>query len=308
MITILLGTYNGERYIRAQLDSILNQTFKNFKIIIQDDCSTDGTLAILKEYERKYPNIITVKINKKNTGSPKHNFLDMLINNKDDYLMLCDQDDVWKRDKIEITLKEMKKIEKNCGDKKPILVHTDLTVVDENLNLIYKSFKKQMNANYGKTSLNNIIIQNTLTGCTAMINRALSELITKEPAYCVMHDWWIVLIASAFGVISGIDDQTILYRQHGHNEIGAGNIRSLKYKINRLMKNDRIKEAIKETYSQSENFLEMYRHQLSKHQIELLEKYIEIPYQNKSKKIKTIIKYKFYKNTLTRKIAHLLFI
>lgn len=308
MITILLGTYNGEKYIKAQLDSILNQTFKSFKIIIQDDCSTDGTLSILKEYERNYPNIIQVKVNKKNTGSPKHNFLDMLINYKDDYIMLCDQDDVWNIDKIEITINEMKKLEKKYGTKKPILVHTDLTVVDEKLNIVHESFKKQMKANYKKTKLNNIIIQNTLTGCTAMINRALSQLITKEPNYCVMHDWWLVIIASAFGVVSGLHCQTILYRQHGDNEVGAGDMRSLKYKINRLINYNRVRQAIKETYEQSENFLNIYKNQLTKQQIELLKKYIEIPHQNKSKKIKTIIKYKFHKNTLTRKIAHLLFV
>lgn len=308
MITILLGTYNGKNYIREQLESLLNQTYKDFKIIIYDDCSTDDTYEILKEYQEKYSDKIFVLKNVRNSGNPKHNFINMLINHKDDYIMLCDQDDVWKEDKIELTLQEMKSVEGIYGINTPILVHTDLTVVDKNLNLIYKSFKHQMKANYDKTKLNNIIIQNTLTGCTGMINKALSSMILEEPEYCVMHDWWILLIASAFGVISHIDNKTILYRQHGKNEVGAGNIRSFKYRLGRLINNKRIKQAVNETYDQTENFLKMYWDKLSEEQRYLLKKYVEIPNLSKHKRIATIFKYGFHKNTLTRKIAHIMFI
>lgn len=307
MITILVATYNGEKYIREQLDSLLNQTVKEINIVICDDKSTDNTFSILKEYESKYSKKIKVVRNEVNTGSAKHNFFKMILENKDDYVMMCDQDDVWKKDKVEVTLNKMKELELKHGNRTPILVHTDLTVVDKDLNVISESYKYRMKANFNKTKLNNVIIQNIAAGCTTMINRSLCEII-REPKYCVMHDWWLVLVASAFGIVDHVDRSTIYYRQHGANEVGSGNIRSFKYRFKRLINNKDIKKAVNETYDQCENLIDTYKDKLSDNQIKLLENYISIPSKNKISKIRTIYKYDFHKNTFTRRIAHILFI
>ena len=214
MISILLASYNGEKYIAEQIESLLGQTIQDFKLFICDDKSTDGTFNIVAEYSQKHPEKIFAEQNSENSGGTKHNFLRMMINHKADYVMLCDQDDVWLPDKIEVTLARMKDMESEYGADTPLLVHTDLKVVNENLKTVSPSFKAAMNANYEKTRLRNQIIQNTLTGCTAMYNRALANLITDIPRFTVMHDWWLNVTASAFGRISAIDAQTVLYRQH----------------------------------------------------------------------------------------------
>lgn len=308
MITILMSTYNGAKYVQEQLDSLFEQTYQDFVIVINDDFSSDDTVNIIKNFQSQYPDKITLFENALNTGSPKYNFLKLMINHKDNYLMLCDQDDIWKPNKIELTLRYMRQAENTYGYSCPILVHSDLTVVDEDLNQISESFKSDMNADYSKTGLNQQIIQNTLTGCTAMYNRALSELITSEPEYTVMHDWWLILIASAFGHVIPIKEQTIYYRQHKNNEIGAKNVNRFSYKIHRLLNADDIKKSIHSTYPQAKSFLDIYRDVLSNEQIHLLEEYCSIPTLTKIGKWKKIVQLHTYKNGFTRNLGYFLFI
>ena len=229
MISILLASYNGEKYIAGQIDSLLNQTIQDFRLFICDDASTDDTYSMLSDYSNKNPGKIHVSRNRKNSGGAKHNFIEMMINHKDDYVMLCDQDDVWLPTKIEVTLAKMREMESEFGSETPLLVHSDLVVVSKKLETIFPSFKIAMNADYSKTELQNQIIQNTLTGCKVMYNKSLADLITEVPEYMVMHDWWLIIIASAFVVIGTINEPTILYRQHEDNDIGAKNVRSLNH-------------------------------------------------------------------------------
>lgn len=303
-----MATYNGEKYVAQQLDSILNQTYQNFKIVIYDDCSTDSTMDILNNYHKNNPDKIWVYQNEKNTSSAKYNFFNMMINYKDDYIMLCDQDDVWLPEKIQVTLDKMMELENKYGKDTPLLVHTDLVVVDDNLNVVSESFKEAMNADYTKTQLRQQIIQNTLTGCTCMYNNTAANLITEIPDYCVMHDWFLMLVVSAFGYIEAIPDKTILYRQHSDNQIGAKDVRTLRYKIYKLLHGNDVKAAIEQTYNQSESFLKIYRNKLKKDQIDLLEQYIEIPEKNKFGRWTTIVKLGVLKNGISRKIANFIFI
>jgi len=183
-----------------------------------------------------------------------------------------------------------------------------LRVVDKNLNVIFPSFKESMNANYNRTQLKDQLIQNTLTGCTAMYNRALANLIIKEPLYMIMHDWWLILSASAFGYVGHIDHQTILYRQHGQNQIGAKDVRTLQYKLKKLINYAEIKQAINDTYKQAASFLTCYRDKLTEQQIVLLETYCNIPRMNKFMRWRTICRLGTLKNGLFRKIANFIFI
>lgn len=308
MITILMATYNGEAYIKEQMDSLLNQTVQDFRICILDDCSTDKTFEIVTAYKSKYPDKIVATRNDKNSGSPKHSFFKLMIEYKDDYLMLCDQDDVWKPDKIECTLAEMKRMEQKYGKKTPILVYTDLTVVDSNLKVINPSFKNMLDVDYSRKSLQNLLGQNTLTGCTGLYNRALSEVITQEPEYCVMHDWWLILAACCFGEISAIEKQTILYRQHHNNSVGASDVKSLSYQIRRFFRGDDVRHAIEITYLQAQSFYDMYKDKLSEKQKIILQDYLSIPHLSKAKRIRKIIQGGYLKNTFVRKLGHILYV
>ena len=308
MISILLAAWNGEKYIAEQLDSLLSQTVQNFRLYVSDDCSADGTFQILQDYRRRYPDKIFITRRSQNSSNAKHNFFDLMTAHKDDYVMLCDQDDVWLPRKIELTLEKMKQLESLYGKEMPLLVHTDLHIVDAGLRVLCPSYRLAMNANYRRTELKDSIIQNILTGCTVMYNRALSELVQKEPDYMHMHDWWLMLIASAFGAIGHVDEQTILYRQHSHNSIGARDMRSPLYKCSRLLHAGQVRQAIAITYPQAQSFLDMYRSRLTREQIQFLESYCEIPRLPKWRRVQRLFQLGTLKNSLSRQIAHILFV
>ncbi|MCL1999354.1 MAG: glycosyltransferase family 2 protein [Turicibacter sp.] len=307
MISILMATYNGERFLQEQLDSVLSQTFSNFTIHVSDDCSTDSTWQILEEYAEKSPKI-RISRRHENTGSAKHNFLGLMTEIRDDYIMLCDQDDVWLPDKIEKTLAKMQSMERENGVNTPILVHTDLTVTDENLAVKNPSYKAAMNSDFSRTAFNQVLIQNTLTGCTALYNRALAELLTTAPKYCVMHDWWLKLVAAAFGRIGHLEEQTVLYRQHGGNAIGAKDVRTLSYKIGRLLNGGSVKEAIKITYPQAESLLDIYDNVLTLSQKQAIEKYCKIPQLGKLARWRTITELNSLKCGFFRNVAYFIFV
>jgi len=231
-IYILLATYNGEKYLREQLDSLFRQTYQNWILWIHDDNSEDNTVNIIKEYKKKYPDKIIFLDDNVSTGGAKENFAYLLnsIDDNFDYLMFCDQDDVWLEDKIEVTLNKMLELEKENPDK-PILVHTDLKVVDDKLNIISDSMFK-----YQKVNLNNqydlkkLVVENVVTGCTMMLNKKLVNIVKEIPKEAVMHDWWIAIMTLKMeGIIYFLNKSTVLYRQHSLNIVGARKIGFLYY-------------------------------------------------------------------------------
>lgn len=290
-----MATYNGRKFISEQIESILSQSFDNWHLYINDDNSTDNTFEIIKEYETKYPEKITVSKSLSSLGA-KGNFFKLTELAESEYIMFCDQDDVWKADKIERTLKLMQETENGKKDI-PALVHTDLCVVDEKLNVINPSYFRLSHIK-NEMALNRAIVQNCVTGCTMMVNKALLKLAGNNNKNIIMHDWWLYLIASAFGKIGFLNEATIKYRQHSKNEVGA---KGLKYR-----KKVEIKNSLIKTYNQAEHFYNVFKDILTDTQKKLLEGYINLPKYSKIKKIRTIFRYRFFKHSLLRKIIHLL--
>ena len=280
-ISILIATYNGERFIKEQLDSLLSQTYQDFIIYISDDNSSDATYSIVQDYTAKYPDKIFISQNDTNSGSAKLNFIQMMLKHKNDYIMLCDQDDVWLPDKIEKSFNKIREMEAQFGTSTSLLVHTDLTVTDEALNVLHPSFFKLEDVNTENKSLNKIVARCILTGCTAIYNRALADLIKTAPEFFVMHDWWLVLSASAFGKIETLHESTILYRQHSDNEIGVINVKTLSHIIHKLTHFHDAKKVLKDTYKQAECFLDTFYDILSPDQIDFLVQFCDIPNHNK---------------------------
>lgn len=308
MISILMATYNGESYLSEQIESILGQTVQEFQLFIQDDGSSDATYEIAKSYQAKFPNKIFVKRNNVSTGAAKHNFFSLMSKHQDDYIMLSDQDDIWLPDKIEKTLHKLQSLESDYGKDVPIAVHTDLKVVDRDLRVLSESFCNSANMDYSRKGFRYQLVQAIMTGCTVMYNHALSKFFLKEPEFMVMHDWWIMLTASAFGIVDNLNEPTILYRQHGNNAIGAANVNTLIYKLDRLRNWKEVKQSINETYQQANSFLKLFRDQLSTEQIRLLKVFCSIPQKNKLERWKTICELKVYRKGIFRKIAKFLFI
>lgn len=300
MVTVLLAVYNGEKYLEQQINSILSQTVNDIKIIIRDDGSTDKSPIIIDNFCREYPQKLS-KIVGEPTGSAKLNFAELLKYSDDDYIMFCDQDDVWMPDKIEKTLSAMHAAER--GGELPVLVHTDLTVADENLNIISNSFFEFQRLNQEKVTLPALLVQNYITGCTVMINRSLKKICGDIPQNCIMHDWWLALVAQLFGKIVCVNEPTLFYRQHKDNQVGAKasyGIALIKRKLKTL---GEVKKNYNDTYKQSGELLYRYADKLSENQREILENYLKIKNMNKFQKILAVQKYGFKKGTLLRVIG-----
>jgi len=215
-IDILLATYNGEKYLASQIESILNQTYTNFRLIISDDCSKDNTREIIQEYAQK-DNRIQYYFQENNLGYVK-NFEYLLTKVKNKIYALSDQDDVWDKQKIEKYLEKMK--EENAD-----LVFGDLEIVDENLNLINKSFNNYMNLTRKIEKCKNykmLYLYNCVTGCTILSKKEFLNKIIPIPnkSKHIFHDYWIALIVSLYGKISYVKEPYIKYRQHGDNQVG----------------------------------------------------------------------------------------
>ncbi len=216
-IDILLATYNGEKYIKEQIDSILNQTYADFNLIISDDASTDDTVKLLEEYANKDKRIILYK-QEKNIGST-NNFEFLLTKVENNYYMLSDQDDVWEKEKVEKSIKTI--INTNAD-----LVFSDLSVVDENLKTINESFCKlkgiykkiKKDKNYSALYLNNYV-----TGCTIISKKKFIKEILPLPKNkkYLIHDYWISIVISQKGKLEFIDEKLVKYRQHGKNQVGT---------------------------------------------------------------------------------------
>lgn len=298
MVDILMATYNGEKYIAEQIDSILNQNYEDWKLYIRDDGSNDKTLEIIKKYIYNYPEkIILIEDSKKNLGV-KLNFTELMKYSESDYCMFCDQDDVWLKDKITLTLNNMIDMESKYGKDTPILVHTDLKVVDTKLNILNESFWNFININPTRNNLNQLLVENTVTGCTAMINKSLRILSSDIPNECVMHDWWLAIIASTMGKICVVNDATILYRQHLNNQIGARRKSVLeKFKNTKIDFNN----------NQVKVFLDMYDLKLSNEQKEILHKFFMLDKANFIKRRYIFLKNKYFWNNKVRNIKVFLF-
>ncbi len=256
-IEIVLATYNGEKYLRAQLDSLFAQTRRADRILVFDDGSEDHTIDIINEYAKEHKEIILYK-NKKNLGYTK-NFLKGIKMSSADYVMLCDQDDIWKEEKIEKTLDKIKNTE--AGDKNtPVLVYTDAQIY-RGRKMKNCSFLRSSHFNTKKIDMNHLLMENKCMGCTVMINRALVGFLDRIPKGIRFHDWWLALIAAGFGRIGFLDEMTILYRQHEGNMVGGlDHADFLKDRFSNI--GDQV-ESIRQIYRQGAVFYHVYGDRLS---------------------------------------------
>jgi len=278
MIDIILATYNGERYLNDLLKSVLDsETLHAFNILISDDQSDDNTLHLIDEFvESAQARLVNCCYFKRGIIS---NFLGLIQHSNSRFIFFCDQDDVWLPHKIEVSLKKMQEMEANYGLQTPILVHTDLAVVDQNLNPIHPSFRQYQNLDpYPSNLLPRLLVQNFVTGCTMLINKPLKDLITPIPPEAIMHDWWIALTAATFGKIGYISEPTVLYRQHQKNNVGARKW-GLNYVLSRLNNLEKIRSDIQKTIIQAKKFRETFQEHLLPEQLHIIDTYINLPNQ-----------------------------
>ncbi len=313
MITIIMAVYNGQEYIREQLESLKDQTYTEWRLVIRDDRSSDKTAEIVKKFSDEVEQEVIFKVNEKPSGSAKNNFA-LLINDakESDYVMFCDQDDIWKKDKIEITFNKMKQAEERYGRDFPLLVHGDVEVIDENGNINADSMFEMSHIN-ADSKLPQILIQNHVTGCTMMCNKKLiagiSEYTSSE--YIIMHDYLAALYASVFGKIEVIKKPLLSYRQHSGNSVGAKNNNNPMYLLKRLANGRKsYKEAMETSRNQVKFFVEIYREELAAEkyceEYELMSGYASLGSRAKLYRIMFYKKNHIWKNGTIRKIMQVI--
>ena len=228
LVDILLATYNGAAYLAPQLDSLLAQTHGHFRLLVSDDGSSDDTLAILQRYQSAFGGRMVLLPNEAPNRAPAggvlRNFERLMRASAEDgraaYLSFCDQDDVWLPEKTARLLAAVQALEARTGDTTPCLAHSDLTVVDERLQVISPSFAAFQRIDPADVNARTLLSVNQVTGCAMLINRALLQLALPLPPEAVMHDWWLAVLSGS-GARHYLPEPLMQYRQHGRNQIGA---------------------------------------------------------------------------------------
>ncbi len=197
-ISIVMCTYNGEKYLREQLDSLISQTYPLYEILVQDDVSTDGTLQILKEYEQRYP-IIHVLQNEKNMGY-NANFSSAIYKATGDYLAISDQDDIWMPNKIE-------RLMSNIGNKG--MIFSKSVLFDENA----PEWKEHNYYSAPNVSLEELAFRNNISGHAVLVRR---DLLDRVPFWDsrYYYDWWLAIVAAYFDEIVFLDETLVRWRRH----------------------------------------------------------------------------------------------
>ncbi|MDE7297960.1 MAG: glycosyltransferase family 2 protein [Lachnospiraceae bacterium] len=281
VVQVLLSSYNGEKYIREQLDSILAQKEVRIKLLVRDDGSTDGTREILESYRNAHKNITVLY--GENAGVIKSFFALMEAAEEGaSYTALSDQDDVWLPDKLARAVRLLKEKESKeeeqrsktarepgCRECKiPLAYCSAKQLVDAEL----KPLKQAIRYPEVRTEFGNALVENMCTGCTCVMNEQLIKLIKgRMPEFTVMHDFWIYLVGTCFGTIIYDEESRILYRQHGGNELGAAGSLFESYR-----RRVRYHKQHQEQFSrQAAEFLRIYGNEMPEKKRKLAEEFIK---------------------------------
>ncbi|WP_299486764.1 glycosyltransferase family 2 protein [Acaryochloris sp. IP29b_bin.137] len=302
-VEIAIATFNGERYLSDQIQSILSQDYSDWRLLIRDDGSTDSTHKILQAFLQQEPRRLQWlnPVESQNIGVVC-NFNRLLEYSSSNYTFLCDQDDVWLPSKIKDSLQIIKQMEYQWGVETPILVHSDLHVVTAKLQLFHASFWRSHNLDPTRNTLRDLLVRNNITGCTVVINKALRKLALPIPNSIFMHDWWLALVATAFGKIAWLSKPTILYRQHQRNQVSAQS-QKLRYLVTRLQQPRRIREYYRKTQKQAQEFFNRYGSQLSAQDKEIVSAYCECENLGFCAKRQLLIRHKLFDIGLVRNLA-----
>lgn len=235
-VDILLATYNGAAFLGDQLDSILGQSDPDWRLLIRDDGSSDGTPELIQTFAAAHPGRVSVIDDGQGNLGVIGNFAALMVSSAAEYAMFCDQDDVWLPDKIANSRAAMAALEARHGGDRPLLVHTDLRLVDDALRELQPSYFQYKMIDPAKArALEWLLVQNFAPGCTMMLNRTLCNLAVPFPKDVLMHDWWAIQIAASLGAVDCVVEPLVLYRQHADNAAGA-NMRPLRESIAELMR------------------------------------------------------------------------
>ncbi|GAB3932123.1 glycosyltransferase family 2 protein [Mucilaginibacter myungsuensis] len=286
-----MATYNGGRYIEQQLDSLINQTYTNWELIIRDDGSTDDTLKIVKSYLKVHSKISLI-INETALKGSVSNFSTLYSLAKSrtavGHLMFCDQDDIWLVNKMEETMHLMQDVEKQQPHK-PVMIYGNLQMITADGEMINEEMNLMKELRFNRT-----LAQNYAFGCTIMINTNFIRVMESIPASAENHDYWICLVATAFAECRYLEKKLLLYRQHGNNATSQG--AGLKKRFARFTTGfaDQIK-TLTLRVKMFQRFLDFYRHDLDPDKLDVITDYLENLRRDRFSLIRAIFRNKIYK-------------
>ncbi len=319
IIDILLATYNGEAFLEEQLDSIAAQTHGDWRLIARDDGSADRTAEILDAFRARHPDKVVVLQDGDGNLGLVANFSRLMERSDAPYAAFCDQDDVWMPEKLALCLAKMHELEREQGQEQgaevPLLVFTDLTVVDEELKVIDPSFWHYQGLRPERCdTLGRLLLHNVVTGCTALLNSALVDRSGPVPDAAKVHDWWVALVAVALGRLGYISRPTVLYRQHGENLIGAQPLTFFSvfvgaYRLvsNYNVKSEKIRKVVDSLSAQGAALRERITGTMDEGSEGTLRRFLELPRAGLAKRIAIAAKYGILARDWIRTIVLLLF-
>ncbi|MEK3675533.1 glycosyltransferase family 2 protein [Paenibacillus sp. FSL R10-2771] len=287
---ILLSTYNGEKYITAQIESILRQSYQGSKLLIRDDGSKDNTVTLIERYSKKYPEKIHF-LSGPNIGVKK-SFFELLQQADPNcmYYSFCDQDDIWLEDKLSIAISALNKEKQN----QPLLYFAPTHLTNEDL-IPQKIWPKHVDV---RPSFYNALVDNIVVGTTATINNKSRDLLlAKKPNFLnvIMHDWWSYLCVSALGKVIYGNEPAVLYRQHQGNVIGGD--KDWKAVVRRKLSSYSKNKGKKILYNQALEFMDCYGEYLSEEKKNQLKLFIT-PRPSYISRIKYLRESKLYRQSL----------
>lgn len=256
-VAVIMSTYNGEQFIREQLDSVLRQTYRNVEIVVRDDGSSDKTVEIIKEYQKTHKNITLHE--GKNMGFIR-SFFELLKLVEADYYSYADQDDIWIENKIELAVNSLNKLD----DSKPNMAFGNSDYYDENMNLI----------GYGERDRTFSFLKSLFScigqGMTMTVNKKTRDMIINNmPKSCFFHDWWTYILCVSMGNVAYDNVTTVKYRRRKQNATseGQGYFRLLVWRVKNLL----FKNGMKDIKQQMLNFKSIYYNELSEENKEILD-------------------------------------
>lgn len=260
-VEILMAVYNGEHFLAEQIDSILQQSDGCWHLTISDDGSTDRSEAIIDDYVRRYPNRIARYRSGRRFGNARDHFFHLMAQCDVELMLLCDQDDVWYPDKVLKTRQALIDAELRWGRDMPLLVFSDQTPTDATLKPLAPSLMRYQKQYFGRFDYRSILMQNVVTGGAMGINKALARLggRCEAASQIIMHDWWLAIVAAKFGKIVYIDEPLGAYRQHGENAVGAKDVESAGYVLERLGAIGSVRRSILRKKAQARAFRLAYQ-------------------------------------------------
>ena len=263
-VAVIMSTYNGERFVAEQLDSILNQTYSNIEIVVRDDGSKDNTVNIIKEYQKKYDNIMLYE--GENLGFIK-SFFELLKLAKADYYAYADQDDIWLENKIELAVNSLNKLDNT----KPNMAFGNSDYYDENMKFLSSGPKNK------KYSFLTALFACITQGMTMTVNQKTRDMIIENmPKSCFFHDWWTYLLCVGMGNVAYDNVTVVKYRRIKENATseGQGYFRLLIWRIKNLL----FKDGMKDIKQQMINFKDYYYYQLSDENKKIIDLFSEEDY------------------------------